>query len=66
MFNHLSDILEKFKRTETLFALYSLIVPSIFCWYGKIDGTALVASITLVSTTYGFGRSYLKSKGFNT
>jgi hypothetical protein len=66
MLKHLSDVIIKFKRTETLFALYSLVVPAVFCWFGKISGTDLIASLTLVSTTYGLGRSYLKSKGFNT
>ena len=62
MFKYLNELAEKFKRTETLFALYSLVVPSVFCWFGKIDGTSFVAALTLVSTTYGIGRSYVKSK----
>ncbi len=55
-------MLEKLKRTETLFTIYVLVSSTVLNWFGKLDGMAWVAAVTLVSSTYVAARSYVKGK----
>jgi len=56
----MKDFISRLSRTETLFALYTLVTSTVLCATQRIDGTAWVAAATLISSAYVAGRSWVK------